>query len=618
MQDHYHALKKDLISALNLSMPKAQSGLSTILKSATPRLQESKKYTPVISSGLDKFPWQWSQLGTFNAATWDFLNHIATSEQNFISLTPGLTTWYYNVISATAYLWTDEDRATIDSLLADSSRYQNDIISGYFTIFKTIDPLEKKTAAAALGLEAINGLTYIVEYLIGFQWSGRQAAGLTPLSAAELRETNLDALFIKAPQNAYKVLLVPMKKMFTYEKMWALKIDDLWNKSTSIRNAADNTHSPELSNESGMQVVAYDGVNAVRHSFKVSPSVNDIRAQLASKTTMKVTLSAQQSTQSDAIVSVRGAKSMRVPTSFLTLEHKSGMSKPLLLHDGTGDEALINLTYHGLAEITIKATAFSWQNSTGWYYESPLKQAAMNKAQNSFQGYQFQLPVSYDLASGSGFLETLLICRAMTVEVVCPKGNFERLAQNIPTGSSVSATLFDTVKLKGAPAQPLIATIAKHKSSGAPSIILTSVDEGLSNTPGPLAHVIGATIYQPCKDLSASIKQHSPKTLKTAVATKSLIADTKRNQEQALVSVYEQVFGLIKPKQLIAAHASNKFNFIIEYIFGKEWSGCLKRNTAPVTVSAMQKARNLRELFPQMPIAGSKVMTKLHEYLSSK
>lgn len=618
MQDHYHALKKDLISALNLSMPKAQSGLSTILKSDTPHLQESKKYTPIISSGLDKFPWQWNQLGTFNAATWNFLNHIATSEQNFISLTPGLTTWYYNVISATAYLWTDEDRATLDSLLADSSRYQNDIISGYLTMFKTIDPLDKKITAAALGLDTINGLTYIVEYLVGFQWSGRQAAGLTPLSAAELRETNLDALFIKAPQSAHKVLLVPMKKMFTYEKMWALKIDGLWNKSTSIRNAADNTHSPELSNESGMQVVAYDGVNAVRHSFSVSPSVNDIEAQLASKTTMKVTLSAQQSNQSDAVVSVRGAKSMRVSTSFLTLEHKSGMSKPLLLHDGTGDEALINITYHGLAEITIKATAFSWQNSTGWYYESPLTQAAVNKVQNSLQGYQFQLPVSYDLASGSGLLETLLICRTMTVEVVCPKGNVERLAQNIPTGSSVSATLFDTVRLKGTPAQPLIATIAKHKSTGAPSIILTSVDEGLSNTPGPLAHVIGATIYQPCKDLSASIKQHSPKTLKTAVATKSLIADTKRNQEQALVSVYEQVFGLIKPKQLIAAHASNKFNFIIEYIFGKEWSGCLKRNTAPVTVSVMQKARNLRELFPQMPIAGSKVMTKLHEYLSSK
>lgn len=619
MQDHYDALKKDLISALNLSMPQSQSHSSSLLKSAVPSLQKPKKYSPIISSGHDKFPWQWNKLGTFNAATWSFLNNIATySAQDFISLTPGLTTWYYNVISSTAYLWTDEDHATIDSLLASSLRYQEDIISGYFAMFKAIDPLEKKAAALALGLDTINGLTYVVEYLIGFQWSGRQAAGLEPFSNAELRETNLDTLFVKAPKNAREVFLTPLKKMLAYERKWTLKIDALWNMSISIRNAADNTHAPALSNESGMQVVAHDGVNAIKHSFSVLPSVSEIREQLSSSTTMKVTLAAQQSTADDATVSMQSASSVRVPTSFLTLKHKSGRSKALLLHDGTGDKALINITYHGLAEITIKASAFSWQKATGWYYENPLTQAAMNRACNIELGYQFQLPVSYDLTSGSGLLESLLICRAVTVEVICPNGDLEKLAKNISADSNVSATLFDSVKFEGSTEKPLIAKVTKHKITGAPSITLTSANVENSTILEPLAHIIGATLYQPDNVLSTPMKQKSSaKMLNVAAETKYLKPDSRINQEQMLVSVYEQTFGLIQTKQLITAHVSTKFNFIIEYIFGQQWSGCIKNNVAPITITAMRKAKNLRDLFPQMPVAGSNVITKLHEYISS-
>ena len=124
MQDPYSAFRRDLVSSLRLSAQatrKVAAGRGGGGMAPTAHV-DPVDYIPIDTSGVGEFPWQWNTFGTFNADTWTFLNTIAmVSDQGVLHLTGGLTTWYYNVISATAYLWTDADRTAITKHIANSN-----------------------------------------------------------------------------------------------------------------------------------------------------------------------------------------------------------------------------------------------------------------------------------------------------------------------------------------------------------------------------------------------------------------------------------------------------------------------------------------------------------------
>lgn len=618
MPDPYHAFRQDLVSSLRQSAQAARAPTKPGLLGAPPPQLDPADYIPVDTSGVGEFPWEWDNLGTFNANTWTFLNTTATkSDQGFVQLKAGLTTWYFNIINATAYLWTDADRATLNTHLSAAQQAQEQMISDYQSMFTPISPADKQTAAAALGLSAVSNLTYVVDYQIAYRWSGHEAAGLPPLSASDIRAAQLDTLFAKAPPKAKQALLPSLRAALKHEEDWATHIDRLWNTSRAIREAVDNTHQPDVTNQSGMYTVDLSGNTIVRHSFAVAPSVSDIRTKLSSPHTMQVSFSANRTAQGDTVVAMTGSTPSQVPEAVIATQDGKGTNKTLFAHDGTGDRAEVTITYHGPAEITVTATPFGQKNATGWFYEHPITEAATNQARNISTGYQFQIPIStvQGGSTGAGLLQKLLVCRQVTLAVVYPNGDLQRLSQSVPTGAGVSATLMGELHLKHSPDHPVTAQVQLDQATGAPSLVMTAGPPGTAGTPGPLAHVIGARVNHPFPQIAPAIRHGTPEL--HLLATNALTAAPESTPVNALVTAYERIFGPIPASQLSATGSATKEAFITDHVLGAEWSGQQKAGKPALTLTRMRAARNLRSLFPDMPLAGAALLTELHSYLGS-
>ena len=622
MQDPYGAFRRDLVSSLRLSTQAARK----LAPSGQANPLDPVDYVPLDTSGVGDFPWEWNNMGTFSAETWAYLNTIASrTDKGAIRLTGGFSTWYYNIISATAYLWTDQDKADVNTRLAAARTAQGQMISAYQSMFAPISPADRQTAATALGLTTVSNLTYVVDYQIAYRWSGYEAAGKPPLTASEIRASPLASLFVHAPPNAQAALQPSLQAALSHEAAWATTVDRLWNLSRFIRDAADSTASPALTNQSGMYTVDRNGNTDVRHSFAVSPAVEDIRAHLSSSATIQVTFSARRTAQGDTIVNMPGKSGAVVPAEVVSMTSSKGTPRDLFAHDGAGDRAEVRITYHGPAEITVAATPFApsgAEKTTGWYYEHPIVEAATNKVKNVPAGYHFQIPVAggHGLGAHVGTLQKLLVCRAVTLEVIYPNGDLTRLSKSAPTGTSTGASLMGEMHLQASSHQSVSTQVQTDKQTGAPTLVLKAGPPGSADTPGPLAHVIGARITHPFPKVAPALqKAPSMHQFSTSTAQIGLEggATTRPATGDALVALYERTFGDITAAQLKAAKATTNLGFVLHHVLGRAWSGRGRAGKPALSVADMRAARNLRSLFPEMPLEGAEVLTELHTYLSS-
>lgn len=285
----------------------------------------------------------------------------------------------------------------------------------------------------------------------------------------------------------------------------------------------------------------------------------------------------------------------------------------------------MRITYHGPAEITVAATPFApsgAEKTTGWYYEHPIVEAATNKVKNVPAGYHFQIPVAggHGLGPHVGTLQKLLVCRAVTLEVIYPNGDLTRLSKSAPTGKSTGASLMGEMHLQASSHQSVSTQVQTDKQTGAPSLVLKAGPPGSADTPGPLAHVIGACITHPFPKVAPALKKTS--SVRPFVKPNAQIglesgAIAKPATGDALVALFEKDFGDITPAQLTGVKASDKLGFVLHHVLGLEWSGRGPDGKPALTVTEMRKAHNLRGLFPQMPFEGAGVLTELHSYLSS-
>ncbi|SIT07368.1 hypothetical protein SAMN05421759_1142 [Roseivivax lentus] len=630
MSDPYRALKQSLVATLRRSAGIGGPGARAVLKTAPAQAMAAapEEFLPVDTSGVGEFPWEWNSFGTFSAETWHFLNTLAArTSDDVIALSAGLTTRYFNLISATAYLWTDQDRAELEQHLTAAAQARSQLVTSYQSLFAPISPTDKAAAAAALGRGPLSNVDYVVEYRIAYEWSGRQAQGLPPLDAAGIRAAWLDSLFAQAPASAPPALLPPLRAALKHEADWAARIDALWNTSHSIRKAAGNTHAPDPGNESGMYTVDRSGVNAVRHSFSVAPSVNAIRADLSAANVLEMSFSAQSAPGGTALVAAPGAAPSHVPASVVALTDAQGAERSLFSHDGAGDKAEIRVQYHGPAEITLDLAPFEADRATGWFFDTPIRQAAANHAQGLPAGYQFQVPVGPVAGTAFGFLKSLLVCREVTLRVVYPDGDLHRLSQSVPTGAGVSATLLGQMRVTDQAQRPVTARVEPDPGTGAPSLVLNAGAQGQPGTPGPLAHVIGARIARPFAEAAPVLSQRlqTPRLFATAQARVAPQAaapaamplpKSQPRPADPLVAAYENVFGTIPAAQLSRPGPAAKRDFILTEVLGAEWSGRRRAGRPPLSLAEMREAANLRSLFPDMPLEGAALLTELHDDLA--
>jgi hypothetical protein len=203
------------------------------------------------------------------------------------------------------------------------------------------------------------------------------------------------------------------------------------------------------------------------------------------------------------------------------------------------------------------------------------------------------------------------------VQVLCPKGDAQRLKASVPIGLKVSATLLDGINVTGGPRQSHVITLENDPKRGTPIIVLKTEDGGQTGTPGPFAHVIGAQIYGPSVgDGSPSKRKRSMKMKHFNPPGTTLHHATPEGSRKNIVTVYERIFGPISQDQISSTQFSTKSEFIEIHVIGGEWSGRLKAILPPLALSEMRLAHNLLSLFPDMPLEGAEVLTELQEYLS--
>lgn len=95
-------------------------------------------------------------------------------------------------------------------------------------------------------------------------------------------------------------------------------------------------------------------------------------------------------------------------------------------------------------------------------------------------------------------------------------------------------------------------------------------------------------------------------------------AQTAANaQATAVVSQYSGTFTQITPEMMQKANVTTPIDYIILYVVAQQWSGTSLAKTPPLSLMAMQQARDLRALLPSMPPAGQNMLGSITKYLNA-
>lgn len=86
------------------------------------------------------------------------------------------------------------------------------------------------------------------------------------------------------------------------------------------------------------------------------------------------------------------------------------------------------------------------------------------------------------------------------------------------------------------------------------------------------------------------------------------------SQAQTIVTDYQNTFGMITEQQMKDVNVKTKYDYVISYVLGSQWSG--RGTSHPLKYTEMQEARNLRRLLPDMPASGDQVVTDVSAYLN--
>ncbi|KAB1158381.1 hypothetical protein F7018_09395 [Tenacibaculum aiptasiae] len=94
-------------------------------------------------------------------------------------------------------------------------------------------------------------------------------------------------------------------------------------------------------------------------------------------------------------------------------------------------------------------------------------------------------------------------------------------------------------------------------------------------------------------------------------------------QQATIVQDYQTTYGEITDNQIKEAKevvgawgVSTKYDYIISYVLGSQWSGTQVANKPPLTYDEMSSARNLKDLLPNRPGSSDQVINDVSIYLN--
>ena len=157
---------------------KAQDAVASIFKSPL---------YPIQYPSQGDFLWNWQNMNNdFNESTYNYINSVVAPGDitNTAKLgSPGsFPNAYIQILNSIMYSLNTKDQGRLDQATKNASTQGGTVVSDYQTCYGNISAEEMEKVKVKTKLD------YIIGYIFGSVWSGKEAAGESPISYTQMTE----------------------------------------------------------------------------------------------------------------------------------------------------------------------------------------------------------------------------------------------------------------------------------------------------------------------------------------------------------------------------------------------------------------------------------------------
>jgi hypothetical protein len=469
--------------------------------------------TPIQYPSQGDFMWFYQNDNQiFNEGTFDYISARVSPgevpEIAQISPSGGFPNAYVQLLSGITYTLSATDQATLENALTKAQAEVQSIVSTYQQIFGEITDEDLKIAQKEINFVS-SRIDYVIGYVLGYQWSGRQNESKPPLTYQEIAEApNLKELLPQMPISATPVVTEIVNYLSLLDSANALQ-SKLQLGGWIARQIVNNTSYPTKDN-GGMKLVN-PNTGSVSDKFQVGYRINSALSSIQNdlnntQRSIKVKITTSENSPKEIIAKVNGGVSFLTDSvNVLQFSVKNRFAYDLHRVQGTSKDSTITIEYQGYTMIPI--TALAWQQATnvGWYYGDPITEACKNGTQD-VTGFKFSSQPSYNLyslADGGNFgqIRNLLISNYPIVTINYQNADFKQFKKSWDENVTGNLTLFGLSKLGNLKEGTYSSKLSQGSSNSEFSVIFSASPQ-VTTVPQlqKTAHVIGGSFYFPIMD----------------------------------------------------------------------------------------------------------------------
>ncbi|RSD32049.1 hypothetical protein [Vibrio pectenicida] len=398
-----------------------------------------------------RFPyWYLNENLVFNQYTYDYISArvMPGKVEGTVQLSDGngFSHAYLQVMSAIAFSLSQQTKQQLVEQQKELETLASDLVDVYEYAFNAITPEKINQANQVVEPYQVTietKLDYVVQYVVGYQWSGRVAQEKPPLNFSQLADAkNLTQLLPDIPSSGAGVLQKFSLYLHSYRLISAVGNGLQYN--SGILNALKNNVQFPTKETGGIRTFnPVDGSESDQYQpgYDIGISLADITNALNDgNRTIRLTL---KTGRREGTPNSKG--SVGKIASKVTFVDELGRSTDLNSLTESG-QVMVDVAYQGYVYLPILRASLSAGGQTGWYFSDPIWQAFNNQAQDE-TGYQFVYRPSFNLGcfNQGGNLATLtgvLIANAPQVTITIDYTG-ESLPVAFANGSGQGKLLFE-------------------------------------------------------------------------------------------------------------------------------------------------------------------------------
>lgn len=458
---------------------------------------------PIQYPSQGDFLWNWQNGNNdFNKSTYNYINSIVApgdiKNTAKLGAAGSFPNAYVQVLNSISYSLNHADQGRLDQATKNASTQGGTVVSDYQTNYGHISEEDMKNVKVKTKLD------YIVGYIFGSVWSGKEAAGEAPISYSQMTQArNIKKLLPNRPASSDQVISDVSIYLNIMSPVNALQ-DSLQNGSWIITSLKNCTQEPSKKNGGIKTINPNDGV--ISDNFNVGYSINKSKQEISNDLqnkgrTIEINMETHSASGSEMNVHIEGQAGFSVG-SWLKFGVSGGGSYDMSKSEGTSTDCSVSMKWEGYAMIPMSPTAWQQATEEGWYYTDPISQAVANTGKN-ISGFQFVIKPPFNMgayANGGNFglLNNLLIANYPTVEITYKNGNFNKFKESWEQHASGNLTLFGFIKL-GSFSEGVYKSSFKEGSDNSSFKVTFSASDAIVSVPElqQSAYAIGGAITNP-------------------------------------------------------------------------------------------------------------------------